>query len=168
MPRAWVLAAATLLLGGCLMQPIRTSRTEIADGFAFSGRIAVRQGEQRYHLKIDWSHAPQEDTILLATPLGQGVAEITRTADGASLQLADRRRINAADWGSLAEQAFGFSLPLSASPRWLIGDIPADTEGWLIRIVERAGDASDARPTVIELERNDIHVQLKIDEWIME
>ena len=166
--RALVLAAATLLLGGCMAQPLRASRAEISDAFAFSGRIAVRQGEQRYHLKIEWSHAPREDTIQLATPFGQGVAEITRTPDGASLQLADRRRIDATDWNSLAEQAFGFSLPLSASPRWLVGDIPADTEGWLIRILERAGEAPDALPIVIELERNDIHVRLKIDEWITE
>ena len=168
MHRALLLAAAALLLAGCLTQPPRASRSDIAHSFAFIGRIVVRQGDQRYYLKIDWSHAPRQDTILLATPLGQGVAEIMRTPAGASLQLADKRRIDAHDWSSLAEQAFGFRLPLDASPRWLLGDIPGDTEGWQIRVLERAGDTPDALPLVIELERDDLQVRLKVDEWIME
>lgn len=156
----------TLVLAGCASQlplPPRPPLAEIT-AFAFNGRLAVRRGDTRHYVKIDWRHAPVYDAILLATPLGQGVAEIERDAAGARLTLADQRRYVAADWGALSEQVFGFRLPLQASARWLLGETP-DAEGWHIRIIEREADAPDALPTVIELERDDILVRLKIDEW---
>ncbi|MDX9994358.1 MAG: outer membrane lipoprotein LolB [Rhodocyclaceae bacterium] len=155
-----------LVLAGCASQQPLPPRPPLADitAFALNGRIAVRQGETRHYVKIDWRHAPAYDAILLATPLGQGVAEIERDAAGARLTLADQRRFVAEDWGTLTEQIFGFRLPLQASARWLLGEVK-DAEGWRIRVVEREADATDALPTVIELERDDILVRLKIDEW---
>jgi outer membrane lipoprotein LolB len=155
-----------LLLAGCAAAPPAPPRPAIQDisAFAFSGRIAVRQGESRHHAKLDWRHDAAGDEILVTTPLGQGVAEITRTAAGAHLLLADQRRFDAADWGELSQEVFGFQLPLNASARWLLGDM-ANTEGWRIEVIERESAVPDALPTVIELERDDIAVRLKIDEW---
>lgn len=155
-----------IFLAGCAAPSPLPSRPPLANiaAFAFNGRLAVRQGDVRHYVKIDWRHAPAHDAILLATPLGQGVAEIERDADGARLTLADQRRFVAADWGALTEQVFGFRLPLQASARWLLGEMP-DVEGWRVSIVERESAAPDALPTVIELERDDILVRLKIDEW---
>jgi len=154
-----------LLLAGCatLPAPSRPPVDAIAV-FAFSGRLAVRQGETRHHLKIDWRHDAAQDEILLATPLGQGVAEIVRDAAGARLRLADTRAFAATDWSSLAEQVFGFRLPLAAAPRWLLG-AEGDMEGWSLRVLERENDSANALPALIELERDDIQVRLKIDEW---
>lgn len=161
---AWL--SPLLILAACTVQPPLPPRPPLAEitAFAFNGRLAVRQGETRHYVKIDWRHAPAHDAILLATPLGQGVAEIERDDAGARLILADRRRFVAEDWGALTEQILGFRLPLQASARWLLGDLP-DVEGWRVRIVEREADGPQALPTVIELERDDIHVRLKIDEW---
>lgn len=157
---------ALLLLAGCAANPVLPTRpaSERISQFAFSGRLAVRQGETNHHVRIDWRHVPERDEILLATPLGQGLAQIERDAAGARLLLADRRRIEAADWASLAEQAFGFRLPLQASARWLLGET-VDTEGWRIEVRERESADATALPTLIELERDDISVRLKIDEW---
>jgi len=155
-----------LLLAGCASSPPSAQRppvTEIST-FAFTGRIAVRQGETRHHLNIEWRHAADNDEILLNTPLGQGLAELTRNAAGARLLLADQRYYEAPDWGALSEQVFGFRLPLEASVRWLLGEL-ANTEGWRITVVERENHAPHALPTIIELERDDIFVRLKIDEW---
>ena len=135
--------------------------------FAFVGRLAVRQGETRHHVNVDWRHDTQRDEILLTTPLGQGIAEIVRDAVGAHLTLADKRSFVAADWSALSRQVFGFALPLNASARWLLGDLGKEgtTEGWRVTVIEREGAAAEALPTVIELERDDITVRLKIDEW---
>lgn len=167
----FLLLSAALFLAGCTAQPPLQPlppRPPAADivAFGFNGRIAVRQGETRHYVKIDWRHLPDRDAILLTTPLGQGVAEIERDPAGARLTLADRRRFVAEDWGALTAQVFGFRLPMEASARWLLGEVKdQDTEGWRVRIVERETDAPDALPTVIELERDDILVRLKIDEW---
>lgn len=154
-----------MLLAGCatVPEPARPAADAIV-AFAFYGRLAVRQGGTRHHVKVDWRHTDVRDEILLTTPLGQGVAEVVRDASGARLTLADQRRFEAEDWGMLAEQVFGFRLPLRHSSRWLLGEA-GDLEGWQVRVIERESAAPDALPTVIELERDDIHVRLKIDEW---
>jgi outer membrane lipoprotein LolB len=155
-----------LLLAACAASPPlppRPSAAAIA-AFAFSGRLAVRQGEARHHVRIDWRHAATGDEVLLTTPLGQGVAEILRDAAGARLKLADGRQFAAADWDALSAEVFGFRLPLDASVRWLL-DEPRDAEGWRVNVLERENEQPDALPTLIEFERDDIAVRLKIDEW---
>jgi outer membrane lipoprotein LolB len=164
--RTFFIGVLALMVAGCTINPPLPTRpsTDAIAAFTFSGRIAVRQGETRHYAKLDWRHDSAGDEILLTTPLGQGVAEITRDASGAHLMLADQRRFFAPDWSELSAEVFGFRLPLRASARWLLGEV-ADTEGWRISVVERESAAPDALPTVIELERDDIAVRLKIDEW---
>lgn len=168
--RAFWFGLLALLLAGCAAVPVGPQRPAGQDitQFAFVGRLAVRQGETRHHVNVDWRHDTQRDEILLTTPLGQGVAEIVRDTSGARLTLADKRRFAADDWSALSRQVFGFPLPLMASARWLLGDTAngASTEGWRVTIVERETAAADALPTIIELERDDIALRLKIDEWI--
>lgn len=165
--RAFVFGLLALLFAGCAtvsgVVP-RPAAHEIQQ-FSFVGRLAVRQGETRHHVNVDWRHNPQRDEVLLATPLGQGVAELVRDAGGARLTLADKRSFAASDWSALSRQVFGFPLPLGASSRWLLGDV-SNTEGWRVSVVERESEQPGALPTVIELERDDIGVRLKIDEWI--
>lgn len=164
--RAFWFGLLAFLLAGCATAPVVTQRPAAHEiqQFSFVGRLAVRQGESRHHVSIDWRHDPQRDEILLTTPLGQGIAEIVRDAGGARLTLADKRSFVADDWSALSRQVFGFPLPLKASARWLVGDITA-TEGWRVRVVEREAEQDGALPTVIELERDDIALRLKIDEW---
>lgn len=160
------LFACALLLTGCAASPPLPPRPAAAAivAFAFQGRLAVRQGETRHHVNIDWRHEAARDEILLTTPLGQGIAEIVRDAAGARLVLADRRRFAAADWGELSEEVFGFRLPLQGSARWLLGN-GAAAEGWRMTVVERESTTPHALPSIIELERDDIAVRLRIDEW---
>ena len=162
-----LLVPLLLLLNGCLTLPVATTERPAPEDvtvFAFNGRIAVKQGETRYYAKLDWRHDETGDAIILTTPLGQGVAEIVRDASGARLTLADRRRYEAADWGALAQQIFGFHLPLAGSERWLLGTT-AVVDGWLLTVHQRENDLPDGLPTLIELERDDIAVRLKIDDW---
>ena len=156
-----------LSLAGCAAVGPLPQRPAVRDitQFAFVGRLAVRQGETRHHVNIDWRHDARRDEVLLSTPLGQGLAELVRDAHGARLTLADKRSFAADDWSALSQQVFGFPLPLGAAPRWLLGELGA-TEGWRVSVVERESAAADALPTAIELERDDIAVRLKIDEWI--
>lgn len=163
----------------------RPARPAIA-AWTLDGRILVRQGEQRHSTGISWQHAgaansAQNDEILLTTPLGQGLAELRRDTDGAHLRLADRREFRAADWEGLAVEVFGFFLPLSALPRWLVGDAPEHAkdiehdelgrlrhmraDGWYLTYLDYERATADALPTLIELRRADIEARLKIDAW---
>lgn len=165
--RVLLLLALALLQAGCATVgslPQRPAMQDITQ-FAFVGRLALQQGEVRQRVNIDWRHAAQRDEILLTTPLGQGVAAILRDSSGARVTFADQRSYSASDWNALAQQLFGFALPLGASARWLLGD-SGGLEGWRMTVVARESTAVGALPTVIELERDDIFVRLRIDEWI--
>jgi outer membrane lipoprotein LolB len=133
--------------------------------FALDARIAVRQGEAHHYANIAWQHDARRDSILVTTPLGQGVAELSRDETGARLVTADRREIAAPDWEGLAERVLGARLPLNDMPQWLVGRPPAPSSGWQVEYLDYQSEAPDALPTLIELRRDDIEVRLKIDEW---
>ena len=76
----WLLAA---LLAGCASlaaeHPARPS-TAVISTFAFTGRLAVRQGEVRHYVNIDWRHDAAGDAVLLTTPFGQSRFSPSRTS----------------------------------------------------------------------------------------
>lgn len=156
-----------LPLAACAVAPVEAPRPARADitRFALTGRLAVRQIDARHHVNVDWRHTPEQDRILLTTPFGQGVAELVRDAGGARLALVDGRRYEADDWNALAREVFGVALPLEGARRWLLGDL-SDTGGWRVSVLERENGLPDGLPTLIELERDDIAVRFKIDEWL--
>ncbi len=148
------------------------------DTFQITGRLAIRQGERRDHLRFDWSHSAQTDSLLLTTPLGQGVAEIQRDGRGASLLLADGKRHEAPDWRRLILQVTGTSLPLEILPEWLRGAHPKRqgiVEGWHIRVIETtvlpSRQSLKGFPLVrrlsrlIEAVRDDVELRVIVDDW---
>ncbi len=134
-------------------------------GFSLDGRIVVRQGDTRHYAAITWRHQLDRDRILLTTPLGQGVAELTRDAGGARLIMADRREFSASNWEELADKVFGSRLPLGQLPAWLAGHAPAEVSGWQVNYLDYESDAVDALPILVEVKRNDLEVRLKVDSW---
>ena len=155
----------------------RPARAAIV-AYELSGRISIRQGEQRYVANIWWRHDLRNDKILLTTPFGQGIAELSRDATGAHLLTSDRREFTGPDWQTLSVKVFGFALPLTALPRWVLGDAPAGAQrdaagraqqfsddGWRLDYREYEGPGADALPQLIDLARGDIAIRLKIDDW---
>jgi len=124
----------------------------------------VRQADSRHSLTISWQHRPAVDRMLLATPLGQNVAELTRDATGARLVLADGRSYVAANWESLSETLFGSRLPLDSLPAWLAGQTGSAPTGWQATVLDPQGVAA-VGPTMVEFARGDLAVRLRIDSW---
>jgi len=181
--------ALLLALAGCAQMPgsdagsglpKRPARAMIAE-FSLDGRIVIQHQQTNYSLNIAWQHAPQTDAIMLSTPLGQGVAELTRNANGMRLVTAEKREYNAPDWSALTHQLFGIDLPLADLPRWLVGTVPAGAlgvhhdergrpqrqwiDGWFVVYSAYESAAADALPTLIVFSREDIQVKLKVDDW---
>lgn len=173
------------MIGGCTLLPStgelppRPLRSAI-EAYSLSGRISVRQGEVRYAANIAWQHDSSRDEILLSTPLGQGIAELTRDAAGARLITSDRREFGAPDWEELSVRVFGFALPLTLLPRWVVADAPDGArrdaagrpqhfsdDGWAVDYRDYEGEAAHALPQLIEIRRDEVEVRLKIDEWQM-
>jgi outer membrane lipoprotein LolB len=160
--------------------PKRPARAAIAD-FSLDGRIVIQHRQTSYSLNIFWQHAEQTDAIMLSTPLGQGIAELTRNDDGMRLVTAEKREYTAPDWSALTRQLFGIDLPLADLPRWLVATVPVGAlgvhydasgrpqrqliDGWLVAYSAYESAAADALPSMVMLSREDIEVKLKIDDW---
>lgn len=189
MGRGWrrsLLLCAGLLLGACssLPPPPPATRDSLRD-FIMEARFALRlsrpdQAPQSAAGRLTWEHRQQGERILIASPLGYGLAEIETTSALAHLRTTDGKIRSSADADELMEAATGERLPVSRLPGWLLGQPGVD--GQLLRDEQQrpqqlneAGwqvdyaydDASPtALPARVTLRRaEEIELRLRIEEW---
>jgi outer membrane lipoprotein LolB len=170
------LLLATALLGACASIPAPVPRE---GEFAVVGRVAVRYGEEAASGRVAWRHSDADDDLVISTPLGQGIAEITRREGVYTLVAADRQRFSASDPERLTEQALGYALPLDGLPDWLRGraqpGVPAESrydgerlaelrqQGWTIEYLAYEDDGR--LPKRLRLTRGALDIRLAIEEW---
>lgn len=127
--RGGTFAAILLLLTGCAQlpgfqpaePPNKLVLSKPLESFRLEGRVSVKSGEENFSGGMLWRHDRQEETLLLRTPLGQGVAELHGTASGVSLTDADGRQYHADDAEQLVRQVVGMTLPLKGLAWWVVG-----------------------------------------------
>jgi len=169
-----VLAAG--LIAACASVP---TPAPAPGGFAIVGRVAVRYGAESASGRVSWRHSDATDELMLSTPLGQGIAEITRRDGVYTLVTSQDRRYSATDPERLTEQALGWALPLGGLSDWLQGraqpGVAADTRysgerlaelrqlGWVIEYADY--DQSGRLPKRMRLMRGDLDIRLVVDEW---
>lgn len=169
---AWRACLVALLLAACAELP-PPSEAALGLGpplqrFIAEGRISLRQGEQRDHLRFRWEHAPRSDAVLLMSPLGQGLAELTRDAAGARLKQPNQATIAADTLPQLVQRVLGAPLPLEAMAEWLRGARAArsgDVDGWRVLISETTAFRQHRLLRVMEARREDVELKLVVDEW---
>lgn len=180
--RLW-LSLMLLMLGACSTVPPLAGVPVAARDAAFglNGRLAVRHGEERHSAGLRWQHRAQHDELLLQGPLGITAARISSDPHSASLE-QNGKRYEAQDVQALMEQVLGWGLPLPVLHHWLTGQVdatvPATVErdvsgrltrlqqaGWEVRYLRYADDRADSLPARITVSRDDLQVQLLIDEW---
>jgi outer membrane lipoprotein LolB len=184
--RAGLIMGTALLLGACSSQPPApsASRDDLRD-FIMDARFALRlnrpeQAPQSAAGRLTWEHRQQGERILIASPLGYGLAEIETTPEIAHLRTADGKTRSSADPDELMEAATGERLPVSRLPAWLLGQPGKDGQlrrdpqqrpqqlheaGWQ---VDYAYDDESAAslPARVTLRRADeIELRLRIEEW---
>ncbi len=179
-------ALALGLLAGCATLPPPTLPTRDAmRDFVLESRFALRatppgQAAQSSGGRLTWSHRDRHDRILLANPLGYGVAEIDSAPDGARLRTADGQEHTSPDPDALIEAVTGLRLPVARLPAWLLGRsggnarILSDAQGrpgqlheagWRIDYVYDDG-RPDALPARLTISRpGEIELKLRIEEW---
>jgi outer membrane lipoprotein LolB len=170
--RVWLTCLAALLLAACAqVRPAPEAALSLGpplQRFAAEGRISLRQGERRDHLRFRWEHAPQSDVVLLMSPLGQGLAELTRDARGARLVQPNQAVIATDTLPQLAERIFSTPLPLDAMADWLRGarpELSGDADGWRVVISETSPYRQRRLLRVMEASRGDVEFKLIVDDW---
>ena len=176
--------ALAILLAACAAVPPegappepRAPETLSPGAFAIVGRVSVRYGDEAASGRIAWRHSDADDDLVISTPLGQGVAEITRRDGVYTLVTTRGERHSAADPERLTQQVLGYALPLGGLPDWVQGrperGVEAATRydgdrlaelrqrGWLIDYT--GGD--ERPPKRVRLTRGDLDIRLVIDEW---
>ena len=140
--------------------------------FIAGGRLALRQGERRDHVRFEWRHTPHGDNVLLMTPLGSGLAELTRDAHGASLIQPNRPTVSASSLSELTQQALGMSLPLESLSDWMRGAsnrLTAEIDGWRVEVTQTQSLAIAAQPhrlvRILQAQQAEMELKLVVDEW---
>jgi len=184
--RRSVLILALGLLAGCasLPPPDLPDRDSVRD-FSLEARFALRatlpgQPAHSSNGRLSWTHRPQGDRVLLANPLGYGLAEIEMGAGHAVLRTGDGKERSSADPEELLEAATGLPLPVSRLPAWLLGRkgdsarIETDAVGRPGRLTEAGwqveyaydSDKPGALPARLTISRpGEIELKLRIEEW---
>lgn len=174
----------SLLLGACATPPTLNTVSPVHRGdtaFNLNGRFAVHHQDANYSGGLRWQHQAQRDELLLQGPLGITAARIVSDSQTALLE-RNGKRYQAADVASLMQQVLGWGLPLAVLHHWLLGDadetLPAVVErdvqgritllrqsGWEVRYVRYADDSAASLPSRMILRRENLQVQLLLDEW---
>ncbi len=174
------------VLVGCASAPpvpqpvVRPAQAEQAV-FALTGRLAIRHDGERASAGVRWSHRSGADEILLFTPIGQTMARIGRDTQGVVLDTSDKHYA-ARDTGELTQRVLGWRLPLEGLRYWVLA-LPAPEnnagiehgangqvsmlrqDGWAIRYTRYAAQTPDSLPLRMSLQREEVEIQLLIDEW---
>jgi outer membrane lipoprotein LolB len=174
-PRAAVAALCMALLAACATAPAPTGTA-----FELTGRVAIRSGQEAASGRLFWRHGQAFDDLMISTPLGTGIAEITRRVEVYTLTTADARRFSAADPEMLTEQALGWRLPLAGLPDWVQGRPYGNSEGETLRgpdgrvqLIRQLGwtieylayDERAELPSRMRLTRDGLDIRLTIDDW---
>ena len=85
-------------------EPPLPVRRDALQAFSLAGRFSLRQEGHSYSGRLDWRHADDSDELLLSSPLGQAMAEIVSTPDGARLNSGDGKLQTAASADELLRQ----------------------------------------------------------------
>lgn len=168
-----------LWLAGCATVPVPTPvEADRATAWALTGRLGIQTDTQSLSGNLDWRHRPEQDVIVMATPLGQGVARIERRPGEVVLEVPNQPPRRAPDAETLMQDALGYSFPLAGLVSWVQArpdprrpaDVTRDGTGRVERIVQDGWTVeflqyADSRPRKLSLVRGTLELRLVLDSW---
>jgi outer membrane lipoprotein LolB len=144
------LILTAVFVAACASLPLEREAPAGRDAFELAGRVAVRYGNAGASGRIVWRHSQTTDELLITSPIGQGIASITRRDDEVRLVTAEQKEYEAQDVESLTEKVLGWRLPLAGLQNWVQGRTDPQ---------RRAEVERDARSRITELRQDDWRVQ---------
>lgn len=187
--RYFVAAGLAVLLSACAtprvpVQAPTVAKLSLDTPWSLQGRIAIKAGENSQSGQLHWQHRPGMESMLLLSPLGQGVARIVSDSSGVTLEVPNKPARHAPDAESLTREALGVALPLSGLSHWIlvrpdplrpfeqtldntgrVAQIRQD--GWVIDYPQYMSE-SDSRPRKLNVAREELEIRLVIDKWELE
>lgn len=167
-----------------LTEPIADNQIVPAANFNLLGRISIQNQNQAFYGSFRWQHLANNDEILLFTPLGQAILEISKDQDGVRLITSKPEAFYSNDAESLTEEVLGWRLPLNGLQYWIQGvhspataaekdinnkgqTITIRQDGWEIQyrnyMPTQLNQAS--LPKVVNLTYINLKIRLVVDDW---
>jgi outer membrane lipoprotein LolB len=189
------LLPALLLLSGCATQTgvelpgfsdfeRRAAVLGAIDTFEFSGRIAVRAGDDGFNGRLRWHQDEERFEARVGGPLGIGTVSIEGNGDAVEITDSDGTRTVLEDVEVDLYDRYGWTIPIDSLRYWALGipdpRVPADTSitaggeltdlkqrGWQVQF-DRYRDAGGGQPmpTLMTAVNLDTRVRLVIDKRI--
>ena len=165
-----------LLCAGCSSMP-GVDLTVGDEGFALTGRFAIRHAQEGGSGRIEWRHTANTDDLLVSTPIGQGLARVTRRDGVYEITTREQQAQRAVDPQALTEKMLGWRLPLEGLPDWVQGRVAwIEQQGWRIDYQQYRDAMADtvqgsavapvaALPLRLQLQRGDLQIRLLIEQW---
>jgi outer membrane lipoprotein LolB len=161
----------------------RTAVLAGLDTWEFSGRIAVRTGDDGFNGKLRYRHRGGGFQATLSGPLGAGTVRIEGDGPRVVLTDTDGQRVEMLDAELELRQRYGWTIPVASLRYWALGipdpAAPAETRlnegGQLQSLVQRAWSVNVSRyrdgggqlmPSRLSAENSDTRVRLVIDRWV--
>ena len=181
LPKFAAVGAALLFASCTLNSPRDTPPALMEDGFELSGRFAMRLRDEGASGRIEWRHDRHSDELAVNSPLGQGIARITRNGREYRLHTARDEEFRATDPESLTEKALGWRLPLAGLPDWVRARpspgaavrlernaagrlIVLEQDDWRVEYQDYEPGESGL-PTRVQLTRGELQIRLLIERW---
>lgn len=172
------------LVGGVLLcitacatqQPSPARLEQLPAYYTVNGRIAVQAQGRGYSAQFAWTHQGGRDDIDISNPLGQVVAQLKLTPQGATFFDSDAVPQAADDIETLTAARLGWRLPVAGMRHWLLGLAEPtrhaawqpseigpvlEQDGWRIQFEQHDGRA----PSRMTLRRPDLEVRIALYDW---
>jgi len=187
----FLFAVVALFLAACSSTPHLPSETSWNDRqqnlsdlnhWFVSGRVAIQNGVESWHVNLLWLQQADEYKIRLYGPFGAGQVQLKGNSHHAELLNSDAERFVASDVDQLLYDKTGVKMPVSELRYWMLG-LPApngqnktqlDKTGrlkilhqsnWQVRYKRYGSVNGLVLPTKIFAHRHDLDVRVVIDKW---
>jgi outer membrane lipoprotein LolB len=179
LPVRRIFLAALLMLQACAsVPPVLPPVPVMLQAFALQGRVSVQHGGQSLSGQLNWRAAEAGDEVLLSSPLGQGLASISRNEQGVTLVRPGEPALTAENVELLTQAALGFRLPLSGLRFWVqarpdparASEVRLNAAGGVEQIAQDGWKIDylqyhENRPRKIHVAREGLEIRLVVDEW---
>lgn len=189
------LVASIILMTGCATQKgvelpdisdweRRSSVLAQIDQFDFSGRIAVKAGDDGFNGKLRWYQNESDFRATVSGPLGIGTVRIE--GDGSVVEVTDKDGVTTVltDVEADLYYRYGWTIPVESLRYWALGipdpRVPAETafseageltelsqRGWTVSISRyREAGGGQPMPRRLNASNSETNVRLVIDRWV--
>ncbi len=145
----------------------------------FQGRLALHSIEDSWSASIHWQHQPENDSLKLSAPLGQGMVTIVLHDGCITIDQGNSDTEFSCNPDELISRRLGVFVPVRDLSFWVLGlpgrdagsqGIPGGfvQSGWTIQVRQLMRVGNELLPHKIVIISNKTKLKLVIDQWVID